>query len=1199
MASTRKIFAALLYLLCSLVALQAPVAVAETYYVDSNIGNDLNSGLGGSPWQTIQKAANTLQPGDEVLVENGSYAGFHTARNGTPTTPIVFKANGNSVVLYQQNSSTSDVINIEGHDYNVIDGFIIQSGGRSGVRVVDARGVIVRNNIIGPTPMWGIFTGFTPEIQIIDNVCYDAAGQHGIYVSNSRDANDNPIVRGNECYGNYMNGIQFNGDCHSSGDGTIVGAIIEDNFVHDNGWKGFSLISLSGSVIQNNITANNGTRGAGAGGIHLADEPDCNNPSNDNLVVNNTVYEPVIAGMRMTNGSTNNTFFNNLVIASSTDRTIIDESGGNLIDSSTNLRYASTSGLFVNAGGNDYHLSSSSPAIGGGVATYNGRPAPNRDFEGTARPSGGSYDVGADEFLGAGGGTPPTVAMTEPVNGTSVSGAIMLAANATDDVQVAGVQFRVDGNAWGTEVSTSPYEISFNTTLVADGPTTLEAEARDGEGYTSVSAPVSVTVQNNTGNTGILPDHPRLFFYSGMVANIRAKACYDANGNPIGGCSPSDDWTRFYSWINSSSPTYPPRGGDYLLAYYATQNSSYAQDAISLADETIADMKSERGDSYLKVHRHVKNVAMVYDLLYDQLSPSQRTAYTNYMNQVMTELWNPFDNPYNEWSGWSINNPGNNYYYAFMMATAFAALALYNDNPSPPSLPYDGTTYNDIYEFLEAKLTGQMVPYLQTYGKGGGWHEGVNYRLGSLMHMYEMFMVLRNAGGPDYFQDISYPRENLYYNLYIIQPGNEYLYPGGDLARSSSMPLSSDDRMLMLFLADGLKGQIESQYAQYFLENVFTEMASSRGTLFGYDLALGQNLPNRNIAELPNSYLAEGQGWVNSRSSWTSDAVSASFVSTDRIQDHQHRDQNSFVIYKEGWQAPDAVTWSHSGIIQSTSLHNTIIVDGAGQLSGEGTGEVLKYKATDEYSYVVGDATDAYYGSGSKNAGDPPLLDVFQRELVHVYPDFVVVFDRITSKSAGTDVEYLIHSHNTPSIQGTLVTTSEGAGKLFHKTLLPTNATLTTVSESYGNNGAQSSYRVEIKPQAPVQNHINLNVMYAGSAAAGSMPPADLFSTETDNMVGAKLDVGGTDVILMFTKDPTGAAPQGNVIYEIGRAPETRHHLMGLKLATRYSIEIVEHGETLMVVVREGDGPMTSTEGTLSFTTGGVTPKVALETKRN
>ena len=61
----------------------------------------------------------------------------------------------------------------------------------------------------------------------------------------------------------------------------------------------------------------------------------------------------------------------------------------------------------------------------------------------------------------AGGGiadtTPPTVALTQPGDGTVVSGSLTIAATAQDDVAVAGVQFQVDGSTVGAEVPTAPY----------------------------------------------------------------------------------------------------------------------------------------------------------------------------------------------------------------------------------------------------------------------------------------------------------------------------------------------------------------------------------------------------------------------------------------------------------------------------------------------------------------------------------------------------------------------------------------------------------------------------------------------------------------------------------------------------------------------------------------------------------------------
>ncbi len=51
----------------------ATVASAANYYV-APTGQDSNPGTQASPWQTIQKAADTLTPGDTVFVRTGAYS---------------------------------------------------------------------------------------------------------------------------------------------------------------------------------------------------------------------------------------------------------------------------------------------------------------------------------------------------------------------------------------------------------------------------------------------------------------------------------------------------------------------------------------------------------------------------------------------------------------------------------------------------------------------------------------------------------------------------------------------------------------------------------------------------------------------------------------------------------------------------------------------------------------------------------------------------------------------------------------------------------------------------------------------------------------------------------------------------------------------------------------------------------------------
>ena len=90
----------------------------------------------------------------------------------------------------------------------------------------------------------------------------------------------------------------------------------------------------------------------------------------------------------------------------------------------------------------------------------------------------------------------PTAAITAPTGGASVSSTVTVAATASDNVGVAGVQFLLDNNALGAEDTTSPYSISWDTTTAANGTHTLVARARDTSGNTALSAPVTVNVAN-------------------------------------------------------------------------------------------------------------------------------------------------------------------------------------------------------------------------------------------------------------------------------------------------------------------------------------------------------------------------------------------------------------------------------------------------------------------------------------------------------------------------------------------------------------------------------------------------------------------------------------------------------------------------------------------------------------------------------
>src|SRR4029078_9696281 len=54
----------------------------------------------------------------------------------------------------------------------------------------------------------------------------------------------------------------------------------------------------------------------------------------------------------------------------------------------------------------------------------------------------------------------PTASITAPADGATVGGTVTVAASASDNVGVSGVQFKLDGVNLGAEDTASPYSVS-------------------------------------------------------------------------------------------------------------------------------------------------------------------------------------------------------------------------------------------------------------------------------------------------------------------------------------------------------------------------------------------------------------------------------------------------------------------------------------------------------------------------------------------------------------------------------------------------------------------------------------------------------------------------------------------------------------------------------------------------------------------
>lgn len=105
----------------------------------------------------------------------------------------------------------------------------------------------------------------------------------------------------------------------------------------------------------------------------------------------------------------------------------------------------------------------------------------------------------------SGPGTPaesdnvPSVSITAPSNGATISGSVPLSATASDDHSITKVVFYID-SATIVEDTTAPYETTLASTSYSNGAHTLKAKAYDSAGQTTDST-VSITINNATSDS--------------------------------------------------------------------------------------------------------------------------------------------------------------------------------------------------------------------------------------------------------------------------------------------------------------------------------------------------------------------------------------------------------------------------------------------------------------------------------------------------------------------------------------------------------------------------------------------------------------------------------------------------------------------------------------------------------------------------
>jgi parallel beta-helix repeat protein len=530
---------------CTISAGAASAVSGDTVVVASGTYNEqvtvAKSGTAGMP------ITFTAAPNATVTVTGGSY-GFKVSGQQWITINGFIVSNTPYAGIYVASSSNITLSNNQ-----------VKNGGDRGIYITQSSGVTVADNETEDTNSYGIYVYFSSEITVSGNHV-TKAGQpvsggtrKGIYFNNTVNSQiSNNVVDYNTDSGIYLvNGctnvqVVSNSASHNARGYTRAapgiearsssGNTIEANISHENEDSGFQFYpGGGGNTVVNNVSYKNGDHG-----IDDLDAP-------NQIIVGNTVYSNVTAGINVEGTSSGAQLANNISVdnglmsspgtkgnirvdsnsisQSTTDYDLVFQSqSGNWMFTWGNNLYASvadftaatgmeTHGLeadpqWQNASSEDFHLLPSSPAVDSANSGASGAldkdsqfgarvddpQVPNTGAGPRTYDDRGAYELNVDEVS-------PTVSITAPSAGATVSGTVDVTAAASDDNAVAGVQFKLDGANLDQEDTLAPYQISWDTTTVANGAHTLTAVARDAAGNTTTSAPVSVTVNNSVPTT--------------------------------------------------------------------------------------------------------------------------------------------------------------------------------------------------------------------------------------------------------------------------------------------------------------------------------------------------------------------------------------------------------------------------------------------------------------------------------------------------------------------------------------------------------------------------------------------------------------------------------------------------------------------------------------------------------------------------
>lgn len=383
----------------------------------------------------------------------------------------------------------------------------------------------------------------------------------------------------------------------------------------------------------------------------------------------------------------------------------------------------------------------------------------------------------------------------------------------------------------------------------------------------------------------------------------------------------------------------------------------------------------------------LEGMGAFYDWCYDEIPDDLKAKMRTSMVRNGNLLYNAGTTNPVTWAHEYIANLN----YIAVSGLLTAGLALYDDV--------------DVRKWIDLGLDNSAIA-LATLGPEGITHEGIGYWAYGTEHFLESCGIMSDFFGIDVWGNSDWLKNTAYYRMQSFHPRSVW---GSDWHDNSLFFSDAygydfgDDVSGMMY---NLAGRYNDEAAQW-MANYFVDNPQRRKQVFFSAVYYNPEIQDgTELEDLPPTQYFSDAGVVLSRSGWDDKANMVAFrcghfagkLAAQKIltvlprhldmgSGHVHPDRNHFYLIGNG----ELLIRDDYYADKATGSHNTLLVNGKGQLGVEKEGQswhreegemadadisVKKFVETEEYDYWVGDATQSY----SSELG----LNRYQRHMIHL-----------------------------------------------------------------------------------------------------------------------------------------------------------------------------------------------------------------------